>query len=206
MYKKFPKQMLRARVISEGVRMVLPGVVVGIYTEAEIEDMSAGYTNSEPLSPPQDRKQIPPKGTPPPEDFTVVGQKAQGADPRPFHAVVTEAVDEAERQWRDHQGRAGVEEPKALAKTAEVQKALLKRAIEAELTPEPASGATIKRGEMVSKLADVYVKDRQWLREALATLLDEIARDAATELQVRLDAEQGDDVGEEPVQDIANGD
>jgi hypothetical protein len=36
-YRQFPAQMLRARIISEGVRMVLPGVVVGIYTPEEIE-------------------------------------------------------------------------------------------------------------------------------------------------------------------------
>jgi hypothetical protein len=37
-YKKFPRQMLRARVISEGVRAVDPGVVVGIYTPEEVSD------------------------------------------------------------------------------------------------------------------------------------------------------------------------
>lgn len=39
-WRKFPRQMLRARVISEGVRMVLPGVVAGIYTPEEVEDFS----------------------------------------------------------------------------------------------------------------------------------------------------------------------
>ncbi len=37
MYRKFPAPMLRARCISQGVRAVLPGVVVGIYTPEEIE-------------------------------------------------------------------------------------------------------------------------------------------------------------------------
>lgn len=36
-YRKYPRQMLRARVISEGVRMVDPGVVVGIYTPEEVD-------------------------------------------------------------------------------------------------------------------------------------------------------------------------
>ena len=30
MWKKFPRQMLRARVISEGIRTVFPGVVIGV--------------------------------------------------------------------------------------------------------------------------------------------------------------------------------
>jgi hypothetical protein len=38
MWKKYPRQMLTARVISEGVRTVLPGVVAGIYTPEELED------------------------------------------------------------------------------------------------------------------------------------------------------------------------
>lgn len=37
-WKKFPRQMLRARAISEGVRAVDPGIVVGIYTPEEISD------------------------------------------------------------------------------------------------------------------------------------------------------------------------
>lgn len=36
-WNKFPRQMLTARVISEGVRTVLPGVVAGIYTPEEVE-------------------------------------------------------------------------------------------------------------------------------------------------------------------------
>jgi hypothetical protein len=37
-WKKFPRQMLRARAISEGVRMVDPGIVCGIYTPEEVGD------------------------------------------------------------------------------------------------------------------------------------------------------------------------
>jgi hypothetical protein len=37
-YKKFPRQMLRARAISEGVRMVDPSVVAGFYTPEEVSD------------------------------------------------------------------------------------------------------------------------------------------------------------------------
>lgn len=38
MWKKFPRQMLRARVISEGIRTVFPGVVIGVYTPEEVQD------------------------------------------------------------------------------------------------------------------------------------------------------------------------
>jgi hypothetical protein len=39
MWVKYPRQMLRARVISEGVRTVYPGIAVGIYTPEEAQDM-----------------------------------------------------------------------------------------------------------------------------------------------------------------------
>lgn len=37
-WRKYPRQMLTARVISEGVRTVFPGVVTGIYTPEEVSD------------------------------------------------------------------------------------------------------------------------------------------------------------------------
>lgn len=37
-WKKYPRQMLRARVISEGVRSTYPGVAIGVYTPEEIQD------------------------------------------------------------------------------------------------------------------------------------------------------------------------
>jgi hypothetical protein len=39
-WKNYPRQMLRARVISEGVRTIYPGVCVGTYTVEEVQDMS----------------------------------------------------------------------------------------------------------------------------------------------------------------------
>ena len=43
-WSSYPRQMLRARVISEGVRTVFPGVAVGVYTAEEVADMSAAST------------------------------------------------------------------------------------------------------------------------------------------------------------------
>lgn len=37
-WKSYPRQMLKARVISEGVRMTLPGVVSGLYAPEEVID------------------------------------------------------------------------------------------------------------------------------------------------------------------------
>lgn len=40
-WKKYPRAMLRARVVSEGIRTVYPGVSVGVYTPEELQDFDA---------------------------------------------------------------------------------------------------------------------------------------------------------------------
>jgi hypothetical protein len=45
-WRSYPRQMLRSRVISEGVRAVFPGVAVGTYTVEEVQDMSGSQASS----------------------------------------------------------------------------------------------------------------------------------------------------------------
>ena len=47
-WKAYPRQMLKARVISEGVRMVLPGVVSGLYAPEEVADFDVAPAPSLP--------------------------------------------------------------------------------------------------------------------------------------------------------------
>ena len=47
LWKKYPRAMLRSRVISEGVRTVYPGACSGIYTKEEVEDMVEPETEPE---------------------------------------------------------------------------------------------------------------------------------------------------------------
>lgn len=55
MYNKFPRQMFRARCISEGVRTVNPGIVVGLYTPEEVVEFD------KPEAPSNPRDVTPPK-------------------------------------------------------------------------------------------------------------------------------------------------
>lgn len=50
MHRKYPRQMLRARCISEGIRTVFPGVVVGTYTPEEVADMEPVKASATPAS------------------------------------------------------------------------------------------------------------------------------------------------------------
>ena len=46
-WKQYPRQMLRARVISEGVRATNPAVATGIYTPEEVQDMEPARKEKE---------------------------------------------------------------------------------------------------------------------------------------------------------------
>lgn len=53
-WKNYPRAMLRARCISEGIRTVFPGCVVGVYTPEEVQDFDNGPARPQkaPASPP----------------------------------------------------------------------------------------------------------------------------------------------------------
>ena len=60
-WKQYPRAMLRARVISEGIRTVYPGIAVGVYTPEEIEDFDQKPPTREVASVPvqEDRQERP---------------------------------------------------------------------------------------------------------------------------------------------------
>lgn len=56
MYKKFPRQMLRSRTVSEGVRTVCPMATSGMYVPEEISDFAPSVNSTPPAAP----KLVPP--------------------------------------------------------------------------------------------------------------------------------------------------
>jgi hypothetical protein len=54
MWTKYPRQMLRSRVISEGVRTVYPGATSGLYEENEVRDIVAETSSPNPAMEAQD--------------------------------------------------------------------------------------------------------------------------------------------------------
>lgn len=48
-WKNYPRAMLRARVISEGIRTVFPGAVVGVYSPEEVQDMEVIPASAPPV-------------------------------------------------------------------------------------------------------------------------------------------------------------
>lgn len=81
-WRAYPRQMLRARVISEGIRATFPGVTVGTYTVEEVQDMA-------PL-PAQPRTYTP--AAQEPEPITVHAEVVAVAPPQSEHDEPSEAA------------------------------------------------------------------------------------------------------------------
>jgi len=77
-WKQYPRAMLRARVISEGIRTVYPGVAVGVYTPEEIEDFDTKPATKEVKAEPV---QVAPKA--PETVVEVVAEQPKPAAPKP---------------------------------------------------------------------------------------------------------------------------
>jgi hypothetical protein len=78
-WKQYPRAMLRARCISEGIRTVYPGVSVGIYTPEEVQDFT-----------PAPEKDVTPvaEPTPMPEKIKAAAAKVSGKTRKPDLNVI----------------------------------------------------------------------------------------------------------------------
>lgn len=68
-WKQYPRAMLRARVISEGIRTVYPGVSVGVYTVEEVQDFDSKPETKEVAAEVAPAAMIQPKADPKAELF-----------------------------------------------------------------------------------------------------------------------------------------
>jgi len=126
-WRSYPRQMLRARCISEGIRTVFPGVVVGTYTPEEVQDMDP------PQQRPQQRQNVPESPAAPLEMAEVVVDVESLIE-----RIKTTATIEGMELWRDEIRRIpkGPDRERVMAVT--------KRRVEelrAEQQPEPVEPA-----------------------------------------------------------------
>ena len=67
-WKKYPRQMLRSRVVSEGVRTVYPGATSGMYVPEEVQDFDEPTRSATPATPaPKRARDLKPEPRPEPE-------------------------------------------------------------------------------------------------------------------------------------------
>jgi hypothetical protein len=57
-WRNYPRAMLRARVISEGIRTIYPGCVVGVYTPEEVQDFNDKPRQEKDITPPSEEPPV----------------------------------------------------------------------------------------------------------------------------------------------------
>lgn len=92
-WQKYPRQMLRARVISEGIRTVFPGVIVGAYTPEEVQDFEGATIDVQPTYP------VPDLSIHSPDGMTQDQKKALYAEAEEVLDVVSDIGELS--SWRD---------------------------------------------------------------------------------------------------------
>ena len=93
MWNKYPRQMLRARVISEGIRTVFPGVIVGSYTPEEVQDFEGTTIDATPSYP------VPDLSIHSPDSMSLEEKKKLYAEAEEVLEVVSDTGELA--SWRD---------------------------------------------------------------------------------------------------------
>lgn len=172
-WRNFPDAMLKARVSTAGIRMVLPGVVVGIYSPEEVEDFSLRPDQAPDLpaiapfsASPNPTRSISPQ--PPSIDPEVIGQK-EANDGRTYLQIVTGACEAVDEKLRDMASAVKVD-------PREVHRQLVHQAVQlghhqGELPKTVA--------EAIKLLSGLLRTHRRWLREAINSYFAEFLANAA---------------------------
>ena len=197
-WKKHAAAMLRARVISAGVRMVDPGIVVGIYAPEEMEQ-EPSEPEPERIPAPSRRTidvtPTPPKPKPGIIDVSVLGWRSPsggGEDTRSYPDVVKVAVAEAMLELQAFVRDSGLESinPKTIAPGmvhAHIFGLAVKEGYVADIPKE--SRTTAKAMQAITE--HVYPSHRDWVRGEINSFLDR-QREAAEDALIPAEAEPGD--------------
>jgi hypothetical protein len=100
-WAKYPRQMLRARVISEGVRAVFPGVLQGMYTPEEVQDFSPAQTTTTRQVTLAEVKAAAPQAEDVHEVKEVTVEVVAEPVKKPRKAKVSDVASLPERSWED---------------------------------------------------------------------------------------------------------
>jgi hypothetical protein len=172
-WNKYPGNMLRARVISNAIRTILPGIVAGIYTPEEAADLEHASNG---ISLPAHGTTIPTDPEEPRED-EILPPRRRSIDARSLLELIQDGVDKVNREFFGDQISPDSE---AIINVFEVQRHLLKAAILGGYIPDP---GRISQSRCHTLLADFYrdSEGRKWIRRNLVSYLTsrlEEARDA----------------------------
>ena len=151
-WKKFPRQMLRSRTVSEGVRTIWPMATSGMYEPGEAADIPPKHTGKtidhEPEAPQDAREAIN-------ADFPMQApmQAAAAATPRP-----PRRTEEAARQYSDAQWKVWLEKTRAAMAVMRTRDEVVEAAERDSITNAIANGPEFVRRETTAILAENYAR------------------------------------------------
>lgn len=183
-WKHSPADMLWARLVSKGVRKVYPGIVAGIYTPEEVEDMAAPALSAETVA----RLSAPPApALAAPADVDLPGFAGPGFDDRPYVRVVEEAVEAQDRAIAEAYGPlvAAGGRPYPPVDVHALHKHVLFSAINLGHAEGPPPST---RAKAIGALSLVYKAERDWVRREVAAYLAKEAESAESTLRDAMEA------------------
>jgi len=217
-YKKFPRQMLRARVISEGVRAVDPGIVVGIYTPEEVDEFEPRdrrpiEATARVVEPRGEAERIgdelvevmeaPPKRGNPRERHQApadVVAEIRQADVTAYRDVIRHALDGCNAEWAAYCDAMGFEATRLEVNGLQVENHLVTRAVEkGSIKPDEVED---ERGKRVrEKAADALARLHKRYHDAfagqVAAYLDGKLKEAKAAMSKAVEGEPAENASQE---------
>ncbi len=186
-----PADMLWWRLVSKSIRKINPGIVAGIYSVEEVQDMGPGPERPN-LEPATRAKLDAPNPAPvAANDPPVVGYAGMGFDGRTYLRVAGDAVEAVNADMREKW--AGVAEA-PLVSLNDLHKHVFNTAIQLGYAEGPMPA---KLTPAMKVLDQVYKEHRAWVRETLTDYLSEHVQGAAFALDEARAAKEPEPAAEE---------
>lgn len=183
-YRKNPAAMLRARVITAGIRAINPGALHGIYAPEEI-DVFSGEAPPEGMRPatlpPPSPAALPISArsvdSPPPSAVVAPAspdavrlntQDGESHDARPYHVVIEQEVQalNGEIVIRNHEAKR--------IERHQFHRHMIKAAGAAGLTEPVAEGTKLSTSQVLERCQDLYRDHRDWTRAEIRAYGDKL--------------------------------
>lgn len=182
MWSKYPNNMLRARVISNGIRKTMPGIVAGIYTPEEVTDFDDRPRHVQARA----FVEATAEALPAPE------ARPRKKDGRPYYKLAAGGVEKTNAEFREQYPEAA-----DVVNGFELDRHMLKAALAAKLMEDP--GKKARPADVQKALSLFYGTDEgyAWIRREMPVYLAgklEEAREKAVQ------EDQGDDFGDDLVE------
>lgn len=181
-WKNHPDDMLWARLVTKGIRTIFPGIIAGIYSSEEVEDIAVSESSEarHAIVQTETRQAVVAA------QVHVLGQPPSGFDARPYRIVIEEGVSalnhQAETDWEKVAGLDGVA---PLLSVPDAHLYLMDRAVQIDRIPTlpPTKAAQF------AAMKALYQAEPDWVRAEFNAMLADRLKSVHDDLAARRDAD-----------------